>query len=109
MPSPAHPLCRFVALSAALLTVGCADSDGPAPFEEEAPDIGAAPDAPTAPPRTLAPCEPERPTTCLYRPAETWPVNTSLHEDLTYTDLTGAERAVHVAIHRPPRARGRLL
>lgn len=41
---------------------------------------------------------------CLYRPDETYQVQSTTIDDLTYQDITGATRSVHVAIYRPRQA-----
>lgn len=46
-------------------------------------------------------CGPGDRPACLYLPAHTFEVRTHEVRDLTYTDITGAERSVHIAIYRP--------
>jgi predicted dienelactone hydrolase len=46
-------------------------------------------------------CGPDNRQACLYRPSASYAFDTHEVRDLTYTDVTGAERKVHIAIYRP--------
>lgn len=53
-------------------------------------------------------CSADDPEACLYRPAETFRVEVSTFDDLSYTDVIGAQRAVPIAVSRPVGAVGPL-
>lgn len=46
-------------------------------------------------------CGPDDRQACLYRPAVNYAFDTHEVRDLSYTDITGAERKVHILIYRP--------
>lgn len=67
--------------------------------EDSAPQDAAPADTSAA--ETVAACGPDNRRACLYRPGRAFEVQTHEVDGLTYTDVTGAERNVNIAIYRP--------